>query len=233
MVTKKVVVTLDTREKDNEFINYLQRFGAIVEYRTMPVGDVGIFGAEKSYVIERKTVDDLGNSIRDGRIWDQIKVLVENAELGEQPYIPCYLVIGYMYKLWKNRGFSEKQISKIENAIQFGWNVKLIKSHNNRYAAERIVGLAESIQLPKDSKLYPLRHVKRKGMTPAEEARYVIEGFPALGPARAHEILKYYGTVDKALEAMEKGAINEISGIGNGIAEAVKKVFGYGVDLDE
>lgn len=229
-MAEKVVITIDTREKDKEFIDYLKRFGAELKFEAMPIGDIGIFGEKKSYVIERKSVNDLGNSIGD-RLFEQIKVLVENAELGEVPYIPCYLVIGYVFKLYKNRGFAEKQIAKIENAIQFGWNLKYIKAHNNRMAAQRVIGLAESIQQPKESKLHPMRHVKRKGMTLEEEARYVIEGFPALGPTRAQQILEYYGTVDAAFEAMKVGTIKEISGIGDKVADAVQKVFNYGPDI--
>ena len=225
---EKVVIVLDKREKDKEFIEYLERFGAIIEWEMLPVGDIGIYGEDKCYGIERKSINDLGNSIGSGRLFEQVKALVENSTLGEVEYIPCLLIVGYEYKLWKgNRRFTDAQIAGILNAIQFKWGVKIIHAHNNRFAALRLLGMARDVQLPKESKIHPLRYATRKNMTKEEEARYVIEGFPAMGPVRAQTLLEYYGSVDAALTAMREGTIGDIVGIGPKIAQAVKGVFDY------
>ncbi len=232
-MTEKVVITLDKREKDKEFIEYLERFGAIIEWEMLPVGDIGIYGEDKCYGIERKSINDLGNSIASGRLFEQVKLLVENATLGKVEYIPCLLIIGYEYKLWKgNRRFTDAQIAGIENAIQFKWGVKIIHAHNNRFAALRLLGMARDVQLPKESKIHPLRFATRKKMTKEDEARYVLEGFPALSAVRATNILRYYGNLDAALEAMREGTIGDVDGIGAKIAQAVKVVFDYGVEMD-
>lgn len=228
-MTDKVVITLDKREKDKEFIDYLKRFGAIIDWAMLPVGDIGIYGDNKCYGIERKSISDFGNSLSSGRLFEQIKALVENSTLGEVPYIPCLLLVGYEYKLWKGkRGFTDAQIAGVENAIQFKWGVNIIHAHNNRFAALRLLGMAREVQLPKENKLHPLRYATRKKMSQEEEARYIIEGFPAMGPVRAKTVLDHYGTVDASLSAMKGGTINEIPGIGDKIAEAVKVVFKYG-----
>lgn len=228
--TEKVVITLDTREKDEEFIQYLQRFGALIDLRTLPIGDIAIFGKDKAYVIERKTINDFGNSVADGRLFEQIKVLVESADMDELKYTPCLLIIGYMHELWKRRGFNDKQIAGIENAIQFKWNVPIIKAHNNRYAALRIVSMARDIQFEREAKEHSMRHIKRKNLTPEEEALYVLQGFPGIQAIRAKTILDFYGTLDKALEAMKIGQIKEINGFGDKISKAVQDVFGYGTE---
>jgi len=229
-MNEKVVITLDTREKDEQFLSYLRRFGAIVDMQQLPIGDIAIFGKDRSYVIERKKINDLGNSIADGRLFEQIKVLVESSEMGEFSYIPCLLVIGYQHTLWKNRGFNDAQIAGIENALQFKWNVKLMFAHNNRYAALKVINLARDIQLEKESKVHSMRHIKRKDLSPEEEALYVLQGFPAISGVRAKNILDHYKTLDKSLDAMRNGEIREINGLGDKIAETVAKVFTYGVD---
>lgn len=228
---EKVVITLDKREKDKEFIEYLERFGAIIEWDMLPVGDIGIYGEDKCYGIERKSINDFGNSLASGRLFEQIKALVENATLGEVEYIPCLLLIGYEYQLWKGkRGFTDSQIAGVENAIQFKWGVNIIHAHNNRFAALRLLGMARDVQLPRESKIHPLRYATRKKMTKEDEARYVLEGFPAISAVRATNILNYYGNLDAALEAMREGAITDVDGIGNKISEAVKDVFSYGTE---
>lgn len=229
-MSEKVVITLDTREKDEKFLGYLRRFGAIVDKQQLPIGDLAIFGKDRSYVIERKTINDFGNSIADGRLFEQTKVLVENSEMGEFSYVPCLLIIGYQHTLWKRRGFNDAQIAGIENALQFKWNVKLMFAHNNRYAALKVINLARDVQLEKESKVHSMRHIKRKDLSPEEEALYVLQGFPAISGVRAKNILDQYGTLDKSLDAMRNGEIKEINGLGDKIAETVAKVFTYGVD---
>lgn len=232
-MTDKVVITLDKREKDAEFISYLQRFGAIIDWAMLPVGDIGIYGEDKCYGIERKSINDFGNSLSSGRLFEQIKALVENSTLGEVSYIPCLLLVGYEYKLWKGRSFTDKQIAGVENAIQFKWGVRVIHAHNNRFAALRVIGLARDVQLPREAKMHPMRFATRKKMSQEEEARYVLEGFPAISAVRAKNILDHYGTLDVSLKAMEAGTINEIPGIGEKISQAVQSVFGYGATKEQ
>ena len=231
-MTDSVVITLDTREHDEKFKEYLRRFGAIVDMQQLPIGDIAIFGKDRSYVIERKTINDFGNSIADGRLFEQIKVLVESSEMGDFSYIPCLLLIGYQHTLWKRRGFNDAQIAGIENAIQFKWNVKMMFAHNNRYAALKVINLARSIQLEKESKVHSMRHIKRKDLSPEEEALYVLQGFPTISGVRAKMILDAFGTLENSLDAMRTGDIRAISGIGEKIAWRVAEVFTYGVDED-
>lgn len=234
MVEKKPVVMLwDTREKDDELKGYLQKLGAYLNEQYLEIGDIVIPGSKRTFVIEHKSVSDFGNSIRDGRLFKQIKDMVDNSIIEGQEYQPVLLLVGHVSKLWKVNKFSEWQIAALENTIQMDWGVPIMKAHNNYYASVKLISLARKHQLPSDKKkTYPLRFGAKKKMSKEEEALYVLEGFPGISCGRSKTILEEYGTLGDALNAMRDGDIKEIHGIKDKIADAVQAVFLYGDDED-
>lgn len=80
-----VDVVIDSREDaaNPDFRLTLTREGIKVAVRELPAGDFLMLAppGKRSLLIERKTVNDFVNSIRDGRIWEQIKLLRESADV--------------------------------------------------------------------------------------------------------------------------------------------------------
>jgi ERCC4-type nuclease len=229
---KGVTLLFDNREKDKELIDYLKRFGAHLDIGNFDIGDIGVVG-RTSFAVEHKSVNDLAKSLSEGRLFEQIKQLVDASKIEGQEMQPVLLLVGDIWKLWKILNYNEWNIAGLLNTIQFDWKVPILYAHNNRFAAIRMVSLARKYQGPeKDKKEHPMRHAVRKKMSKTEEALYVLQGFPTIKAIRARNILQHYGTLGEALIAMEKGTIHEVSGIGKGIADAVQIVFSYGDDGD-
>jgi len=224
---KPVVISIDNREKDAEFIGYLKRFGALLDEGFFEIGDLGIIG-DVNYAFEHKSVNDLANSLKSGRLFRQIRDLVVNSEQEGQEYQPVLLLVGDVWRLWKQRGYNDWQIGALLNSIQFGWGVPIMYAHNNRFAAIRLITLARRYQHKRDKKkIHPMRFGKKKEMSSQEEALYIVEGFPDISGVRARKILFHYGSLASTIEAMQSGNIAEVKGIGPKIAERVKKVFEY------
>jgi len=229
---KPVVMIIDSREKDQELIGYLEKFGAHLHKDTFEIGDIGILG-KISFAIEHKSVDDLAKSLADGRLFKQIKDMVDMARVEGDNLQPVLLLIGDIWKLWKIRGYDMWQIAALLNSIQFAWGVQIIYAHNNMFAAVRLVSLARKYQMTDEKKKeHPMRFGAKRKMKPIDEARYVLEGFPGISVVRARKILEHYKTLGEALDAMRSGTITEVDKIGPKTAEEVKKVFGYGVERD-
>ena len=229
---KPVVMIIDSREKDQELIGYLERFGAILNRDTFEIGDIGILG-RTSFAIEHKSVDDLAKSLADGRLFKQIKDMVDMSRIEGTELQPVILLVGDIWKLWKIRGYDMWQIAALLNSIQFAWGVQIIYAHNNLFAAVRLISLARKYQLTDDKKKeHPMRFGAKRKMKPIDEARYVLEGFPGISAVRARKILEHYKTLGEALNAMQNGTITEVDGIGVKITEEIKGVFNYGVDED-
>jgi ERCC4-type nuclease len=229
---KGVSLLFDNREKDKELIDYLKRFGGHLHIGNFDIGDIGILG-RVNFAIEHKSVSDLAGSLSSGRLFEQIKQLVDASRIEGQEMQPVLLLVGDIWKLWKLMGYNEWQIAGLLNTIQFEWKVPILYAHKNRFAAIRLISLARKYQGPeKDKKEHPMRHAVRKKMSKTDEALYVLQGFPGVKGVRAKKILDHYGNLGDALIAMEKGSIHDVSGIGKGIAGAVQVVFSYGVDGD-
>jgi len=231
-----VPILLDNREKDQELIDYLKRFGGYLNIDNFEMGDIGILG-KVNFAIEHKSVNDLAKSLSDGRLFEQIKQLVDASRIEGQEMQPVLLLVGDIWKLWKIMDYNEFQIAGLLNSIElpppFGWGVPIMFAHNNRFAAIRLISLARKNQsTDEDKKEHPMRFAVRKKMSETEEALYVLQGFPGIKAIRAKSILEYYGTLGAALAAMELGTINDVPGIGEGISKTVKNVFSYGVDGD-
>ena len=231
---KPVIIILDSREKDEEFIEYLKRFGAKITVMELPVGDIHIPG-RLPIVMEHKGINDLGSSISDGRLFKQIKDLVDGSD-DELPYQPMYLLIGEAWRLWKTRGFNEWEIAPLLNSIiappPLGWGIPCIEAHNNRFAAERGIALARKNQSEHSDKVYPVRYGKKRKMSNREQALFILEGFPSISAVRSNLILDTYGTVDEALKAMKDGTITDLSGISTITANKIKESFSFRSDED-
>ena len=221
---------IDSREKDQELIGYLEKFGAHLHRDTFEIGDIGILG-KISFAIEHKSVDDLAKSLADGRLFKQIKDMVDMARVEGDNLQPVMLLIGDVWKLWKIRGYDMWQIAALLNSIQFAWGVQIMYAHNNMFAAVRLISLARKYQLTDEKKKeHPMRFGAKRKMKPIDEARYVLEGFPGISVVRARKILEHYKTLGEALNAMQNGTISEVDGIGVKTTEEVKGVFNYGVE---
>ena len=159
---KGVSLLFDNREKDEELIDYLKRFGGHLHVDSFDIGDIGILG-RVNFAIEHKSVSDLGGSLSSGRLFEQIKQLVDASRIEGQEMQPVLLLVGDIWKLWKMYGYNEWQIAGLLNTIQFDWKVPILYAHNNRFAAIRIISLARKYQGPeKDAKEHPMRHAVRK-----------------------------------------------------------------------
>lgn len=229
---KPVVMIIDSREKDQELIDYLERFGAVLNRDTFEIGDIGILG-RTSFAIEHKSVDDLAKSLADGRLFKQIKDMVDMSRIEGTDLQPVILLVGDIWRLWKIRGYDMWQIAALLNSIQFAWGVQIIYAHNNLFAAVRLISLARRYQLTDAKKKeHPMRFGAKRKMSSEDEARYILEGFPGISAVRARRILEHYKTLGEALNAMREGTITEVDGIGVKITAEVKGVFGYGVEND-
>ena len=218
------VVVIDSREKNMEIYEFLCKNKYNPTIDKLDVGDIMILGRE-NFLIERKTDSDFISSLIKGRLFTQMRNLVENADT--MGFNPILLFIGDKWKMWKFRKIKPFQIAGTLNAIQFKFGIRVIDVHNELFAAMRIANLIDMFDPEKEKakRIYPLRVISKKNMTKEEYCRSILEGFPTISSVRAMKILKYYGDLEKSLEAIKAGKIKELPGIGEKIADAVKKVF--------
>ena len=105
-------VTVDSNDREGEIFDLLRRSIANVKRERLDVGDVRIESPSRIVLIERKTWDDLRNSISDGRKSEQ--QLRAMGAGGDKPVHFMYIIVAS-----KIPGWDAKQQRGIPNANAF------------------------------------------------------------------------------------------------------------------
>jgi len=167
------------------------------EVKELPV-DYIIVGSERKYIVERKEVMDLWNSIKDGRLWRQMKYMEEAREEG---YIPILLIEGSLGKLLKfARGMTPKKFMGIQLAFSsFGVTVVQL--------SPRFVPLFLKFLDAKSGKkrrYYRPNIPKPIERTLFEERVDMLRAVKGIGEKTAEELLEAFGNIVNVVNADEK-----------------------------
>lgn len=224
-MTNLSAVVVDTREKNIEIYDFLERNKINVARDTLDVGDIMIFG-KVNFLIERKTESDFMGSLLDGRLFKQMRNLAETSDLNG--YVPCLLFVGDKWKMWKFHNIKPIQIAGALNTIQFKFGVTIIEEKTEKAAALRLLNLIAMYdpQNEKPNKVYPVRTISKKNLTGAEYVRGILEGFPTIGPAMAKRWQEEFMTLKGCLEATKNGELAKVKGFGPKTLEAIRSIYG-------
>ncbi len=218
-----VDVIIDSREasKHPEIPRELRKRGLSVSIQALEAGDFYLLAApgKKPLLVERKTVSDLLNSIRDNRIWEQTKLLKEAAEKdGVQPLV---VIEGWMGVIERYRQWRIQSVLRVIDTIILEYKVPVLHTPNLKATIEWIAAKAKSLGKTNEKKIVRMR-TEKKPMTLHEKILYVAEGL--VGPTLARKLLKHF----KTLKAIANASITELTrveGIGEKRATEIYAIF--------
>jgi len=218
-----VDVIIDSREdsKHPEFREAFTREGLKTAVKELPVGDFLIMAPEDkhSILVERKTVDDLANSIRDNRIWEQSKLLLEEARRGG--HRPLILLEGYLGTLEKYRGWRIQSILRVLDTLILEMGIPVLNTPGKDATIAWIISKAKSLGRTEEKRVYRMR-VEKKPMDIQERILYVAESI--IGPVLARKLLARFKTL-KNLANASKHELLSVEGIGEKRAEEIYLLF--------
>lgn len=189
-------VVVDSRERNSDLIDALERGGISVSVRTLHVGDYAI---SERVCIERKTARDFESSIISGRLFEQAERLRE--------HYPSAIVIieGNDFTLKENT-----IIGTIAHLyIEFG--VQVLESKDAKDTARLIAFLAKHEQ--EEEKREPSMKGGARSYTDAQYQERVVANLPGVGPKTARALLHHFGSVKRIAEADAK-ELREVENIG-------------------
>jgi len=210
-------------EKLNELIDRVEDIGV----------DFIIIGNQRIYVIERKTLTDMLNSIHGqeskagGRFWkqlDRVKLVAE--DLSNQYEVPAYpLVIleGSVFQRYKAR------YAKLRPQQWFGIQAEiaekgigLIRTWNRNETVLALERLKDRAGKEKQ-KLMPMA-IKKELRTEKEEAMHMLFAVSGIGTKKSYMLLEKYGSVKAVINLSEDRLISELGQkIGKHFYEIVNK----------
>lgn len=203
MEETKVVVKIDNREIRSGIKDYLINCGCIVQEEQLSIAD---YIVSERVAIERKSYSDMISSIMDGRIFSQMKELVDNFEK------PILLVEGFECFI----GFNENALFGALSAIAIDFGVPTVWTKNKMESAKFICQAAKREQLERNGS-FRIR-VKKKPKNLREEQEILVAGLPSVNSVLSKRLLEKFGTPKKIFNAT-KGELMEVDGLGEKKAE--------------
>lgn len=191
-------IIADHREKPSGVPDILVRKGVTVDFASLSAGD---YLLENRIIFERKTAEDLIQSLISGRLFRQAEGLRKSG------FRPCIIVEGNPYKT--NHRISIQAVRGAFVSLAVAWQLPVVFSAGKNDTAEILV-LASNQENRLKTELYYIGKRTGKKLTPVNS---LLLGLPGTGPKTARALLKQFGSIRKIANAGIENLI-EVKGIG-------------------
>jgi DNA excision repair protein ERCC-4 len=202
LLMDRLAITIDDRERGSALFDLLQSAAHIrVAVERLSVGDYDVDGR---FLFERKTLPDLIDSIKSGRLFQQALRLLE-----VKYRQPALVLEGTINDLrGSNMRWEAIQGALVTVSLFLGLPILRARGpaetlRTFEFAARQAHAIASGA-------------LQRRGRRPKGKAalqRHILQGLPGIGPARAAGLLEHFGTVQAVLSA-DRDEIASVPGIG-------------------
>ena len=204
-----VGIEVDDRESAGAVLPLLRECADFqVAVKRLPLGDYLVDGR---FLFERKTLTDLVAAIKDGRLFRQA------LKLSATTMQPAIILEGTGRELAGcNMRWEAIQGALVTVALFCG--VPLLRTRTPEETARTMLFAA------RQGRTFASGALPRRGRRPhGKRARqlYILQGFPGIGPERAHQLLARFGSVEAIMRA-GAGDLCSVPGIGERIAGALR-----------
>lgn len=204
-----IPVTVDDRELRGSVATILAASETFkVKVKRLAVGDYLI---DNAVLFERKTLSDLAASIKQGRLFSQALRLAESE-------VPAALVLEGGYRDLAGSRMRREALQGALITIALFIGLPVLRSRD----AEETVRLFR--YAAQQRRTVAIHALPRRGHRPRGKAAlqgYILQGLPGIGPAKAEQLLKRFGSIEAVLRA-DPEALAEVPGIGSRIAEKIR-----------
>mgnify|MGYP000403799662 CR=1 FL=1 len=218
-----VDIVVDSKEasKQKEIVEELRRRGLKIAVHNLNVGDYYLLASEdkKPIIVERKTIIDFANSIRDNRIWEQVKLLKSVEE--SEDIIAILIIEGSFSLLKRFTKWNLTAVLRVMDEIITTWNLRILPSPNKDATVSWLAAKAKSLGTSARKRIARLR-VEKKPMTLNERILYVAEGL--VGPTIARKLLRHFKTL-RSIANASVAELMKVEGVGEKRAREIYAIF--------
>ncbi len=212
-----ITIVCDNRETSSPVVRTLSLMGANLQLEQLEISDYVI---SNRVGIERKSSKDFNDSLKDGRLFKELKELKENFEL------PILLLEGDPFL---ESNINENALFGAISSIILKIGVMVYRVRDAEESAKFLYQLAKKEQSEQETTI-KLRFGKAPLRT-SDLMEYVIAGIPGINATRAKTLLTELNTLQSIFNA-DIPDLTKIEGIGKTIAQQIYKIsrFKYGKD---
>lgn len=216
-------VVIDSREfsKNPEVKDVFDKYEVKFAISKLEVGDYLLLAPEgnRPILIERKSVMDLANSIKDRRLWDQAKLLLDHCE--ENNYQPLIIVEGSLTILRRHSGWNLQSILRALDVVILDYKIPVLNTPDKESTMVWLAAKARSLGETSKKRVYRLR-VEKKPLSLQDKILYVAESFS--GPVLARRLLERFKTLRNIANASVL-ELTSVEGIGETRAREIYMLF--------
>jgi len=181
------MLEVDIHEVASGIPRFLRKFGVKMEILSLSAGDYRVPGR---YVIERKTVTDLSQSIISGRIFAQIKKLLQCEEK------VIFIVEGDIHSVRKYSNIRLESLTGFIVSLQFDFGIPVIFSYNIVQSALYLKFLQQR-ECDRDKIIVDVRRLRV-----IDDPRLrVLCAFEGIGIKSALKLLENFGSLKRVFDA--------------------------------
>jgi ERCC4-type nuclease len=195
--TRAVTLIIDTREPKHLAQELLTLIPG-AQMRTLTFGDFIIEGPKQRFVIERKEINDLFASLKDGRLWAQMKGLEKF-----EGYKKVLLIEGLLEDASKwDSSITEARLAGTKASIMYGWNdITLMATENMSETVNLIKRLTQKVGDAQEETFPRMLGFTKDKRTANEESVDVLRGIDGIGETKGEALLKTFRSLDKVVSA--------------------------------
>ncbi|MBI4177549.1 MAG: hypothetical protein HY516_04240 [Candidatus Aenigmarchaeota archaeon] len=207
----KVTVIADTHETGSNVDKLIASYGAQVVVRPLEVGDYILSGR---VAVERKTAEDFLNSVKDGRLFNQLTQLKINFES------PVLILEGN--GLFALGNMHPNSIRGVIASIVTDYKVPILPTTGVEETAAQMFWIAKREQEGLKKTVNVMG--KRKAETAKEMQERIVAGLPGVSGTISKRLLKHFGSPANVFSAA-KNDLMEVDGVGGKTAKDIKSIL--------
>jgi DNA excision repair protein ERCC-4 len=206
-------IEVDDRESPSPVLPVLRECANFrVTVSRLPLGDYRVDGR---FLFERKTLTDLVAAIKDGRLFRQA------LKLSATTLQPAIILEGTGREL-AGSGMRWEAIQGALVTVSLFCGVPLLRARTPEETVRTMLFAA------RQARTFASGALPRRGRRPrGKRARqlYILQGFPGIGPERAHQLLARFGSV----EAITRAGVEDLCSV-PGIGERIARTLRWSVE---
>ncbi|MHA1109969.1 MAG: DEAD/DEAH box helicase [Promethearchaeota archaeon] len=202
------VIIVDTRETQSAVVRQLALKKIDVVLKTLPVGD---YILSENVGVERKTDSDFVDSLKDGRLFNELHNLSQNF------FIPILILEGNPIN---QSGYSKAALLGALASIVINMRISVMYTDSPGNTADLLEALLKKVHQDKKSskKVYT-----KKTSTEAEAQEQIVSGIPGINLYRAQELLTAFSNVENIFNA-DLDDLEKAPGIGKKTAKKIREI---------
>ncbi|MFW9937508.1 MAG: DEAD/DEAH box helicase [Candidatus Thorarchaeota archaeon] len=208
----KIKIFCDTRETSSPVVRILSLMGVKLKLLQLEVGDYVI---SERVGIERKSAQDFNDSIKDGRLFNELFNLQNNFERS------ILILEGDPFS---NTNVNENALYGAITSIILNLGITIYKTNDAKETATFLLQLAKKEY--SESKGKTKLRFEKKPIETSRLLEYIIAGIPGVNALRAKNLLKNLKTLNEIFNA-DISDLMQVENIGKKIAQEIYKISRY------